>query len=74
MRKGQCSKGILSSTWSWVCMCVYTCAHVCTRMCMCTCAYVCVRAWVCSCIHICVLVYVHAGMRVCWGWGKQQSI
>lgn len=65
MRKGQCSKGILSSTWSWVCLCVYTCAHVCTRMCMCTCAYVCVRMGVfmhphmCACVracgHACVL-------------------
>ena len=63
MRQGLCSKGILHlepgvNVHTRVCMGAHM--HACTR----------VHTCVCMCMH----VHVCAGMCVCWGWDREQSI
>lgn len=60
MRKGQCSKGILSSTWSWVCN---VCVHMCTRVHPYVHVYVCIR--VCARMGVFMHPHMCACVRAC---------
>ena len=70
MRKGQCSKGILSSTWSWVCN---VCVHMCTRVHPYVHVYVCIRVCAHGCVHASTYVCLCTCMRACVCAGGGES-